>query len=179
MKTVSAEAMKVCRVCKIEQPISRYYKDKTTIGGLRHNCKACHVEQTKRRSIEKTEDVRAWRRANADHLRQGGAKWREKNREYRRQLDAESYARTREKRIADAKEYAGRNPEKSAAHKAVTNAISRGDLVRGPCEVCGSSRTDAHHDDYRLPLSVRWLCRLHHKAHHAAAKLAGTDAAFT
>ena len=57
------------------------------------------------------------------------------------------------------------NPEKKRAHDAVDRAIRRGELVRGPCEVCGQ-RAEAHHDDYSKPLQVRWLCRGHHKAAH-------------
>jgi protein-arginine kinase activator protein McsA len=36
-----------------------------------------------------------------------------------------------------------------------------------PCESCGSTKTvDRHHDDYRKPLEIRFLCRLCHKKHH-------------
>lgn len=45
----------------------------------------------------------------------------------------------------------------------------RGLLRKQPCEDCGSARTEMHHDDYSKPLTVRWLCRLHHLAHHKAA----------
>lgn len=60
------------------------------------------------------------------------------------------------------------NLEKYRAHLEVEAALRRGDLVKGPCEVCGTSegRIDAHHDDYDQPLEVRWLCRLHHVRHH-------------
>lgn len=27
-----------------------------------------------------------------------------------------------------------------------------------------------HHDEYSKPLEVRWLCRLHHREHHAKAE---------
>lgn len=55
-----------------------------------------------------------------------------------------------------------RNPEKRAAHKAVHNAIRRGDLVRLPCVVCGDPKSQAHHSDYEKPLEVTWRCRKHH-----------------
>ena len=58
------------------------------------------------------------------------------------------------------------SPEVISAHKAVESAISRGALVRCPCEICGATRVDAHHDDYSKPLNVRWLCRGHHLRHH-------------
>ena len=56
--------------------------------------------------------------------------------------------------------------KQARSHIAVAIAIKQGRLVRGPCEVCGAVRTDAHHDDYDKPLDVRWLCRLHHRQTH-------------
>ncbi len=57
------------------------------------------------------------------------------------------------------------NPLKHAAHWRVAAALRSGALVRQPCEMCGD-RAHAHHDDYTKPLEVRWLCRVHHAAHH-------------
>lgn len=59
------------------------------------------------------------------------------------------------------------NPQRYLAHIAVQRALSRGELAKGPCEVCGISEADgalidAHHDDYSKPLEVRFLCRQHH-----------------
>ena len=53
------------------------------------------------------------------------------------------------------------------AHAKVHKSLRDGSLVKQPCEVCGAIRVDAHHDDYSKPLSVRWLCPLHHRQHHA------------
>jgi hypothetical protein len=49
----------------------------------------------------------------------------------------------------------------------VQRALASGDLVKGSCEICGDATVDAHHDDYRKPLEVRWLCRQHHVRVHA------------
>lgn len=57
---------------------------------------------------------------------------------------------------------------KNAVHMQVHRAKKAGKLLPEPCEVCGAVKVDAHHDDYSKPLQVRWLCRLHHRAHHAA-----------
>jgi hypothetical protein len=77
----------------------------------------------------------------------------------------------RETRKKLARAWARANPEKRAAHAAVRAAIKAGTLVRGPCEVCGRRRVQAHHDDYAAPLAVRWLCGEHHRAHHAESRL--------
>lgn len=68
------------------------------------------------------------------------------------------------------KEYARKNPEKIMAHMMVKAAKMSGTLVRQPCETCGSTFVQAHHDDYSKPLEVRWLCSEHHNALHRAQK---------
>ncbi|WP_084864024.1 hypothetical protein [Salibaculum halophilum] len=60
-----------------------------------------------------------------------------------------------------------KHPKRYLAHLAVENAIRLGVIERKPCEVCGETRTDAHHDDYEKPYEVRFLCRRHHKLHHS------------
>lgn len=58
---------------------------------------------------------------------------------------------------------------KAAARRRVRTEIEAGRLTREPCLVCGSARTDAHHEDYGRPLDVMWFCRTHHKEHHLRA----------
>jgi len=80
------------------------------------------------------------------------------------------YSRTKAGRGAEyrkARAYAARHPEKRWAHEKVKDALRRGDLMKSPCEECGSLNVQAHHDDYTKPLSVRWLCRRHHRAFHS------------
>lgn len=49
-------------------------------------------------------------------------------------------------------------------------ALKEGKLKRGPCEVCGEQRVEAHHVDYDKPFEIRWLCRMHHTKLHAQMK---------
>lgn len=65
-----------------------------------------------------------------------------------------------------------KNRAKLKAHANVRKALRDGILKRGKCEVCGSLRVDAHHDDYALPLAVRWRCRKHHQQLHAELRRA-------
>lgn len=60
-----------------------------------------------------------------------------------------------------------KNKDKASAHNAVKVALYKGLLVRKPCEVCGSIKSQAHHPDYSKPLEVKWLCILHHMREHA------------
>lgn len=50
--------------------------------------------------------------------------------------------------------------------------------AKQPCEVCGAEKSEAHHDDYTKPLSVRWLCRSHHRLHHEREYRAADDDRF-
>jgi ribosomal protein S27AE len=69
-------------------------------------------------------------------------------------IHAKAKARTPEARI------------KVSANRKVQNCIKRGLLLRQPCERCGSTPAQAHHDDYSRPLDVRWLCPSHHVNWH-------------
>jgi hypothetical protein len=70
---------------------------------------------------------------------------------------------TPEVRARISREWSKKNREKRRAHCRVKRAIDSGNLLRGPCEVCGvSDGVEAHHDDYDKPLDVRWLCTVHH-----------------
>ena len=83
----------------------------------------------------------------------------------------------REGRKAKALEYQRKrrtnNPEKNIARSAVSNALRDGNLEKQPCEVCGSERSQAHHDDYSQPLLVTWLCRTHHLERHGKQSYRG------
>lgn len=68
------------------------------------------------------------------------------------------------------------NPLKYKARNAVNNAIRDGRLVKGPCEVCGTTeRVQAHHDDYTKPLKVHWLCFQHHREDEHEQKIRADD----
>jgi len=58
--------------------------------------------------------------------------------------------------------------EKSRARGQVFRAVRAGKLTKGPCIVCGSSESRAHHRDYSKPLEVTWLCSRHHEHAHRA-----------
>ncbi len=55
---------------------------------------------------------------------------------------------------------------REAARGTARRALAKGDLVRQPCEVCGTVTVEIHHDDYDKPLDVRWLCKQHHDDFH-------------
>jgi ribosomal protein S27AE len=62
---------------------------------------------------------------------------------------------------------------RASARRAVTFAVQSGALKREPCERCGASPTQGHHDDYSKPLEVRWLCQKHHLEVHREIGIPG------
>lgn len=51
--------------------------------------------------------------------------------------------------------------------KITQKAIEDGKLIKGPCEVCGTTKNiETHHPDYYKPLKVNWLCKSDHSAWH-------------
>jgi ribosomal protein S27AE len=62
------------------------------------------------------------------------------------------------------------DPQRRAARRKVATEIEAGRLQRCPCEKCGETKSEAHHDDYSKPLDVNWLCRRHHVERHAMLK---------
>jgi hypothetical protein len=55
---------------------------------------------------------------------------------------------------------------KEKARRMIGNYIRSEEIIRKPCEVCGELKSQAHHEDYRKPLEVRWLCFKHHRIVH-------------
>jgi len=115
------------------------------------------------------EQCRRWREANPERYAEGIKKANDA-----RRADPEKWAKKLEQSRLSNKKHAAKRREydksrdklKVRARGIVRNRIWRGTMERQPCEICGESNSDAHHDDYSKPLNVRWLCRQHHKEVH-------------
>jgi len=65
-----------------------------------------------------------------------------------------------------------KHPLQHQARSAVAQAVRSGRLIKKPCEICGSmEKIEAHHNDYRKKLIVRWLCAYHHRVVEGRAKI--------
>lgn len=62
------------------------------------------------------------------------------------------------------------NRVKDYCRHLTTQAVSRGEIKKLPCSVCGSNKSEAHHLDYSDPMLLEWLCREHHQEWHKRHK---------
>ena len=132
--------MKTCGTCKIEKDSSCFHKRSASSDGLASKCKDCQREYDSARLRDP--------------------------RRMKMRSDYQKTDRGMAAHKAATKRWVERNTIKRSAHILTGNAIRDGRLIKGICEVCGSSVVHAHHDDYSRPLSVRWLCDEHHNQWH-------------
>lgn len=135
--------MKKCFKCGAEKPYTEFYKHKQMADGYIGKCKDCTKIDVRKNRADKVE--------------------------YYRQYDVKRYQSdpsVRKRISASSRRWRETNPDKYKAHNAVSNAIRDDRLRKEPCEVCGAKNVHGHHDDYSKPLEVRWLCPVHHRAHH-------------
>lgn len=144
---------RACRACGERKPLDLFPRHKTSVAGRAHTCRACNgvrhkLYRQRPGVIQKDKEWRAeW------YYERGGKAIVKKNRDT-------FHTRNGYKALPDAKH----------ANNLAQRAIRSGRIIRKDCEVCGESPTHAHHDDYNLPLAVRWLCEKCHRAWHAANK---------
>jgi ribosomal protein S27AE len=147
---------KVCRGCKVEKAFSEFKKKTPSKDGLEARCRECfakYYEANKERI--RTRQRKAWKEfsiANSEKLREKGKAM---------------YSQSKEQRAEYRKAYKKEFAPKVHAKSLVKSKITKGEIMKQPCEKCGEVKVDAHHDDYAKPLDVRWLCRRHHMAWHA------------
>lgn len=60
---------------------------------------------------------------------------------------------------------------KSKARTMLNRHIHEEKIKRQPCEICNKENAEGHHPDYNEPLSIAWLCRLHHRELHKHLRL--------
>lgn len=149
--------MKTCRICKVEKPLSDFYKKSDMRDGHFNNCKDCHNARSS-----------AWAKANKDRVNERNRE-RSKTQEHKDRRKKQ-YTSERGRQIAReaVRRYRKKRPMIDVAHRFVKFALEKGLLARpGKCSECESNeRIEAHHDDYTKPDVVRWLCKNCHETWH-------------
>ena len=153
--------MKVCRECKVEQPLQNFYKHAAMGDGHLNKCILCVKSRVNKHRDANVEAIRQYDKERANKPHRVNAR-----KAYQQTEDGKSA----KKRAMDA--YKKRYPMAYAAHVITGNAIRDGKLIAASCcSVCGSmTNIEGHHDDYTKPLEVRWLCKQCHTAWHRTNK---------
>lgn len=100
-------------------------------------------------------DKKAWAKYHREYRRKNIKKIRSYKREYNK-IYRKKYGYENEQNSKE------RYPGKEKARRALEYAVKKGRIKKLPCEVCGNFNSEAHHENYRKPLEVNWLCRRHH-----------------
>lgn len=194
--------MKTCSKCKQELPETSFVKSPRYLCGLHPHCNQCRKEYRDRRLAQNPLCIRCQsephiksnpycracirivnglpverQRPNVDRNNKTlccgcKVKPRRKGGHYCQEC---ANAMNREWSRANRREYILKpgNREKINARSFVNWKLSKGELQRGPCAVCGTPDTQAHHhkgysNEHRL--DVIWLCVDHHVEAHRATK---------
>lgn len=151
--------MKICSKCKEQKSISKFYKCKTGADGHFNKCKEC----TKK-------DVRNNRKKRIDYYRSYDRERNQSPIRFKQRAELikirRSTSKGKAKHNEQSRKWREQNKHKRRAYTKVWDAIRDRKLFQQPCEICGKSKANAHHDDYSKPLEVRWLCHKHHMEHH-------------
>lgn len=150
---------KTCFRCRRSKRLSEFYRHSGMADGHLNKCKVCTRADVSANRLLKFEYYSQFDRSRAMNPDRVAAR-----------ADYLKTAKGQEAATRAKKWWAILNPEKRAAHIAVGNAIRAGKLSRQSCEVCGS-RAHAHHPDYSKPLTVCWLCPVHHSRVHKVVRV--------
>ena len=134
--------MKRCFKCKMLKSIYEFYRHSQMADGHLNKCKECTKIDNRGNRLNKRERYIAYDKERA-------------KKPSRIKALIETMERMRSK-----------FPEKYKARNKLSNALRDGKIIKGNCVVCGISKVEAHHPDYRNPLNVIWLCIEHHKQIH-------------
>lgn len=146
-------SQKSCFKCGEFKPLCEFYPHPKMADGYLGKCKVCTRRDTKLR-------VQRLRETDLQWIEQEAQRCREKTKR-RRLAGWVSPSAKAAKNI-----WNPQNKLKRIAHRKVAKAIQAGKLIRQPCCICGASKAEAHHDNYLMPLNVRWLCKMHHDQIH-------------
>lgn len=148
--------LKICNRCKQEKLVNQFHKNRFRCDGLTGQCKDCR-QKMKRQNIEK----------NREHNR----KYFKAHRDSRREYGRRRYHANPKYFIQKTQEYQARNPEKNKCRNIINGKIKHNKRKRGKCFMCGTpERIHAHHENYKFPLWVLWICIHHHGWYHRMRK---------
>ena len=141
---------KKCGTCKKVKKVSLFTKNKSSKDGYKYNCIKCCKIVFRKWMLEKHSDEEYMQKLSRKKCESINTILNKKDENFKLKI----YLRT--------VKFKKNNPEKCRSWWIVNNAVRYGKISKQPCEVCGSVRVEAHHEDYSKPLLIKWLCHRHH-----------------
>ena len=148
-------SMKICFKCGQSKTLIEFYKRLETVDGHLNKCKVCTKNDAKasyRINIDKRKEYGRKRNAFPHRVR-----WQK---HYQQTLVGKAA-----RKMATAR-WRQKFPRKYLTYIITHNAIRDNRLNKRPCEICGETLVQAHHDNYSKPLDVLWFCVRHHREKH-------------
>lgn len=143
--------VKYCWKCKDTKKVTDFYKNQAAPHGIDEMCIECNKAYARERYER-----------NKEAERQRARTYYQKNKEAVQKRQRKTSKKYYKKWYAN-------NPERYKARAYLNYYVKKGDVVKpNKCEDCGDNKPlQGHHEDYKKPLEVNWLCRqCHEKKHH-------------
>lgn len=147
--------MKTCIRCNEPKDQGEFYAHPGMADGRLNKCKVCCREVNIGNRNQNLEYYRNYDKSRMNQPQRVEAR--------------NAWAESLEGRVSQGeakRAWSQRNSIKRSAQNAVSNAVRAGVIVKEPCVVCGTSKSQGHHEDYNKPLDVIWLCPKHHAERH-------------
>ena len=136
--------MKNCFKCFKRKEINQFYKHNEMGDGYLGKCKMCTKKDVESRYYD--------------------PKFSDRIKKYERQRFKNPHRKLKIKLYQQKRR--NNSPGKYRIRQKTSNAVRDGRLIKKPCAVCNSSKSQAHHLDYRSYINVKWLCFKHHRMEH-------------
>jgi hypothetical protein len=82
---------KICSVCKIEQDIYNFHKNKNSTDGYKSKCKECRKQESKDRYLNNFEYFEKYKKENREKILENNKLWKKNNPEYRKEYYKKNY----------------------------------------------------------------------------------------
>lgn len=172
--------LKYCPNCQQRKSLDNFHKNRARKDGYTSICKEC--KKTYQHEYFQRPHIKA-KRAETRQLPEWKAKRKEEGRKYRlehreelkqkiKKYKERYKGRYRESTAESVKRWLARDPNRGKAHRAVNDAVRKGDIPHisnQSCIQCGQRALDYHHHKGYSPehwLNVIPVCRNCHKAMH-------------
>ena len=97
----------------------------------------------------------------SEYFRQKHKEYRDRNRDKYREKIRKAY-----KKFMLKAENREKMKQRNDLHNPINELIRKGEIIRDKCLFCKNPKTEAHHQNRKRPLDVKWMCKHCHELYH-------------